>query len=1100
MLMEVVMKWLEIGRYVAEGSDLIKIDLYEGYETALTQLHLFSHCHLYFLQKNRLDMKVTRIEEIDINKGRLILNFLHSDMSEVISGQLVDIKPYFPNEEVILEAEEQKTSVNISYQSDFAGTYRVSGDKTILELKGNEDHSIKVGDFLRIYWYFHRFDKDQFRKNRMCRPPYNNAPKTGIFASRSPVRPNPLGVTNVKVIGVDSVRGVVEILGFDGFDGSKILQVDSYLPSTERVEGVQLPEWVAHWTPYKKFAPPKKLSFNEKVLVDKVIFDGEPSNLSQDLEFLNDTVEELNSSDIHVHNACINNLKGVDITIPKEKITLITGVSGSGKSSLAFDTVYNQSQKQFMDLVMSNQMLSDTFSEVYVDKITGLKPSIAISQGSLGANPRSTVGSVTRIAEVIKLLYSLLGDRLCPSCFSLVDSSNVCTNCGEILFDSTPQMFSYNHPDYMCPVCKGLGEELQIDKGLIVEYPERSLLDSASSLYGNLRKHRKKPNANWMRGEILALALDLDIDLDQPFKDLPESFKKEFYYGSNGREVSLTYENSKGRSGVITRPVEGAVNLIERLIRDTKSDKGLTNSKKFMSRTICHRCNGERLLEVGRLVNIMGYRYPEIMKFSIKSLIDWCHNIYNHMSREDQVKSRNLLTKTLLRLKRVVDVGLGYITLDRSIPTLSGGEVQRLKLATQFGTGLSDLLYIMDEPSKGLHPKDYSFLMNAITDLKAYSNTIILVEHKKSFLSIADKHIIMGPKAGRYGGEVVLEEYCSDLKDDSDDELEGFNGLNIVDNEIRKSTIDIWGASTNNLKDIDLSIPIGQITTLIGVSGSGKSSLISKTLYPEVLEYLGKRVDQRGVFKRITGLESFSDTDYVSQKPIGSNSRSNPGTYTGVFDLIRKCYSTLPEAKSKKMGQEFFSFNSKKGQCPECSGFGEVAVNMHYMDDIMVNCNKCHGKRYNPEVLKIKREGYSIGDVLEMEINQLLEVFNNEKRIYDMLHMLDRIGLGYLKLGQSASSLSGGEAQRIKLAKELYREDSSNVLYILDEPTTGLHEDDIDKLLSVIQELKGRGATLIIIEHNLQLIRESDYIVELGPEGGESGGYIIRKGFLQLEE
>lgn len=1089
------MKWLEIGQYRVGEKHSIEVDLYEGYEKALTKLDLFSHCNLYFLQKDRLDMKVSKIDCISITEGKLSLTAVHRDTFNEIHGQLVDIKPYFPNEEVILEAEDRSSSLCIPYRSNTVGTYKMCGNKPVLELSSEDLVGIEAGDYLRVYWYFHRFDKDQFRKNRMCRPPYNNAPKTGIFASRSPVRPNPLGVTNVEVGSVDRDNGLVEVLGFDGFDGTQIFQVDRYQPSVERFEGVSLPEWVKHWTPYKKFEQPKEFSNSEEIVMEKVVFDDELT-ISTELENLSSSTEEYDSSDIHIHNACINNLKGIDVTIPKEKITLITGVSGSGKSSLAFDTIFNQSQKQFMDLVMSNQMLSDTFSDVYVDKITGLKPSIAISQGSLGANPRSTVGSVTRIAEVFKLLFSLMGDRLCPSCYSSVDSSNVCSQCGEILFDRTPQMFSYNHPDYMCPVCKGLGVELQIDRDLIVEHPEKSLLDSASSLYGNLRKHRKKPNANWMRGEILALAIDLDVDLDLPFQDLPAQFKNEFFYGSNGREVSLAYENSKGRSGVITRPVEGAVNLIQRLINDTKSEKGLDNAKKFMSKTTCSRCKGERLLEVGRLVNIMGYRYPEIMNLSITSLIPWCHNIYNNIAKEEQSKCRNLFSKILFRLKRVEDVGLGYITLNRSIPTLSGGEAQRLKLATQFGSGLSDLLYIMDEPSKGLHPKDYRFLMDAIKDLKNYDNTVVLVEHKKSFLSIADKHIIMGPKAGRYGGEIILEEDRADLIDCSDkDELEQFDNLKLIDESVNSPSIDMTGVSTNNLNDIDVSIPHGKMTALIGVSGSGKSSLISKTLYPFMLESFVKSVEDRGKFKEITGIDNFVDVNYVNQKPIGSNSRSNPGTYTGVFDLIRKCYSNLPEAKEKKMGQDYFSFNSKKGQCPECSGLGEVAVNMHYMDDILIDCSGCHGKRYKPEVLKIKRDGYSIGDVLEMEICQLLEVFIDEKKIYNMLLMLDRVGLGYLKLGQSASTLSGGEAQRIKLAKELYRGDSSNVLYILDEPTSGLHEDDIIKLVSVLKELKERGATLIIIEHNLQLIKQCDYIVELGPGGGDSGGNIVRKGY-----
>lgn len=1116
ILLEVVMKWLEIGTYT-KGTleNQVVVKLHNGFEKALLKLDLFSHCNLYLLQKENIDMSVAKIIELKQSTGQIVLQienqrFDVSTGQDYLTGQLVDIKPYFPSEEVIPNAPDKENKFIINYKNCSIGKYFLQGKKTVIQLdsefiRKNPDSKkslkgVKDGDFLRIMWYFHRFDKDSFRKNRTCNPPYNNAPKTGIFASRSPVRPNPLASTVVKVNNIDAENGVLEILGFDGFSDTEIFQIMYYQPYLDKVEGATIPSWVSHWTDYKSFEKPKEINIDKIGKVKKIDNINIADVYSDELDSQSLSDDDENDTDeINIHNAKIHNLKNVSVKIPKEKITLITGVSGSGKSSLAFDTLYAESQKQFMDLVMSNQMLSDTFSDGCVDKITGLQPSIAIAQRGLGANPRSTVGSVTRIADVMKLLFSAIGERLCPTCHDVVDSSNVCNECGEILFDRTPQLFSYNHPDYMCPVCKGLGQEMQIDETLIVENPEKSLLDKASSLYGDLRKHRKKPNANWIRGEILALADDMNVDLDKPFSKLPDEFKKQFFYGSNGREVSLKYENSKGRSGVITRPVEGAVNLIERLAHDTKSDRGLENVKRFMSKKICSRCNGERLLEEGRMVNILGYRYPEVMKLSIDNLIVWCHKIYKDLTNYEKDKSRILLSKILFRLKKIENVGLSYINMDRSIPSLSGGEAQRLKLATQFGTGLSNILYIMDEPSKGLHPKDYRFLMDALVDLKKHGNTVILVEHKKSFLTIADKHIQMGPKAGRYGGVVIAEKEGENINQSH--EIEKALDYTIDISELKMSDnktdlyIELYGVSTNNLKSVDVKIPKEKMTAVIGVSGSGKSSLISKTLYPHLLESLGKSVDDRGTYKESFGIESFTDVNYVNQKPIGSNSRSNPGTYTGVFDLIRKSYAKLKDAVSNKMGKEHFSFNSKKGQCTECNGLGEVAVNMHYMDDIMIPCNSCKSKRYNPEVLEIKRNGYSIGDILEMEISDLLEVFKDENEILQMLNMLVKVGLGYLKLGQSASSLSGGEAQRIKLAKELYRDNCKNVLYILDEPTTGLHEDDVDKVITVLKELKEKGATLIIIEHNIQMIKECEFIVELGPTGGDKGGEILRMGY-----
>jgi len=1092
------MKWLEIGTYFYEKENTFKIELHEGYEKALTKLEHFSHCLLVLLLEDCIEVKVRKLLDVNSQKGILICKNIH-ESDHVLDGQLIDIKPYFPNEEVILEANEARDPVLIKYSNRLIGEYMIKGHSSYIEIEDeyfsnsssymSAISNINEGDYLRILWWFHRFDKDSFRKNRMCNPPYNNAPKSGIFATRSPVRPNPIASTVVKVMGVDKVNHRIEIRGFDGFSGSKILQIMHYNPELERVNDATLPSWISHWTKYKEFVQPKEIRNLEsnKKLLDEDYED-------PDITSTDEVEEEYLHDHIYIRNAYIHNLKNITVSIPKNEITLITGVSGSGKSSLAFDTLFAESQKHFMDLVLSNQMNDDALSEASVEKISGLQPAIAIKQKNLGANPRSTVGSATRIAELMRLLYTTIGIRRCPNCHAEVDETNVCKACGTILFDKTPQIFSYNHPDYMCPVCKGLGLEMQIDEQLIIEYPERSLLDSASSLYGDLRKHRKKPNANWMRGEVLALALEMEVDLDVPYKDLPEEFKEEFLYGSNGREVSLAYKNSNGRSGVITRPVEGAMNLIQRLAHDTKSKAGLDNMKKYMTRNICSRCNGERLLEEGRLVHVYETRYPEVMSMSIDELRKWCHYTYKKMLPTEKKMSLPILKKIHARLLRIECVGLSYISLDRSIPSLSGGEAQRLKLATQFGTGLSNILYIMDEPSKGLHPKDYNFLMEAILDLKDCGNTVVMVEHKEQFKQVADRHIIMGPKAGKYGGEIVAVHTKKEMSlyPTPDDILV----IDHTEDRQKSKYISMKYVETNNLKQVNAKIPLGMMSAVIGVSGSGKSSLISKTLYPYIECILGRTVDELGKCTEILGLEEIKDISYVNQKPIGSNSRSNPATYTGVFDSIRKCYSKLEVSKEKKLGKEHFSFNSKKGQCPECSGLGEIAVNMHYMEDIYIPCNACRGKRYRKEVLEVKRNGYTIGDILEMEITDVLPLFEDESEIYEKLVMLDKVGLGYLNLGQSASTLSGGESQRIKLAKELYKKSCEGVIYILDEPTTGLHAEDTEKIIKVLKELNEKGSTIIIISHNMQLIRACEYVIELGPGGGHMGGSIVREGYI----
>lgn len=1093
------MKWLEIGTYEENKDGELKVLLHSDYEKALVKLDLFSHVMLFFLKQNQLDFVVGNLINMNSKEGSLEVNLVNHS-NALIEGQLIDIKPYFPNEEVVLEAIQPPRRILMPFGGSTIGTYKVQGRTSYFQfeeanggMKSELEEvlkSVKVGDYLRALWWFHRFDKDNFRRNRMCNPPYNNAPRTGIFASRSPVRPNPLASTVVKVLGVDIKNYRIEVAGFDGFPGSYLLQLMHYSPRQERIEDVTLPPWVDHWTRYKQFEAPKEVKLIKLDNPNGV----EIKSTFEEADLITNGQEDLYVHDeIHIKNASIHNLKNVSLTIPKNEIMLISGVSGSGKSSLAFDTLYEESQKQFMDLVLSGQMDSTALLDSKVEKITGLQPAIAIKQKSLGSNPRSTVGSSTRIADLIKLLYSTVGIRLCPNCHCEIDDSNVCASCGHILFDPTPQMFSYNHPDYMCPTCRGLGLEMRVDATLIVEHPERSLLDKASSFYGDLRKHRKKPNANWMRGEVLALAEDLQVDLDVPYKDLPSTFKNEFLYGSNGREVSLAYENSKGRSGIITRPVEGAVNIVERLLRDSKSKSANDSVQRFMSKNTCSRCDGERLLETGRLVHIQGKRYPEVMQMSIDNLRPWCHRIYGNMNQTEKGKCKSLLRKINMRLERIEHVGLPYITLDRSIPSLSGGEAQRLKLATQFGTGLSDILYILDEPSKGLHPKDYQFLMEALEDLKNHGNTVVLVEHKACFNQIADTHVVMGPKAGRYGGEIIdvtrndntpVIEYTDDLLLEKPMEMDD------------QSWIQMKGVGTHNLKNVHVNIPIGKMTAVIGVSGSGKSSLISQTLYPYLKRLLGRSVDNIGQCEAILGIEPIKDVSYVSQKAIGSNSRSNPGTYTGVFDNIRKCFSKLEVAQELKYGKEHFSFNSKKGQCPACKGMGEIVVNMHYMEDIYIPCNACGGMRFNPEVLSIKREGYHIGDILDMEIADLVDVFKHEYEIYEQLQMLEKVGLGYLKLGQSASTLSGGEAQRIKLAKELYKSTCEGVLYILDEPTTGLHSSDIKRIAEVLKDLREKGATIIVIEHNKKLIEACDYAIELGPGGGHRGGTIVRQGYV----
>lgn len=639
-------------------------------------------------------------------------------------------------------------------------------------------------------------------------------------------------------------------------------------------------------------------------------------------------------------------------------------------------------------------------------------------------------------------------------------------------------------------------------------------MDGASTWWGNLRKHREKPNANWMKGEVLALADDMAEDLEVPFKKLSDDFKKQLFNGSNGRKVTLDYVNSSGRKGTINRPVEGAVNIMYRLLKSKNGDKSIKYLEHYLIKNTCSACNGERLKEEGRLVYVGNTRYPEVITMNVDNLRDWCHTTYNSLDNEDKGKTKSIFIKLLYNLKKIQQVGLGYLSLDRSIPTLSGGEARRLKLSTQFCSGLSDILYIIDEPSKGLHPRDYFMLIKTIKELKKLNNTIIIVEHKNDFVEAGDYLVEIGPKAGKYGGQLIRAEEIenqdidntstvteteSNIETKRDDYSYKLHLQHIGESVNKDRLLIMKGVRTNNLKNVDINIPLGRMTCVIGVSGSGKSSLISQTLYPAMLKRLNKKTDNVGEYEKIEGASNIREVHFVSQSPIGRTSRSNPATYTGVLDLIREFYSKLEDAVKNKLTKEYFSFNSKKGQCPKCKGLGNIVVPMHFMPDIYTTCNQCKGKRYMEKVQQVKYKGYSIADLLDMEIREVKEIFKEQKSIYTILDMLDRIGVSYIKLGQSATTLSGGEAQRIKLARNLCTGKGKDILYILDEPTAGLHDRDVKKLILILKELTNNGATVIVIEHNPMLINEADYIIEMGLEGGKQGGYIVDEGWLHMK-
>lgn len=1161
--------------------NIIEIKVDQAYVKALLGLRHFSHGLVFYGLEDKLSYLIVEWKDID-QDGGLVTALVSVDTGSIDESaalhqtpiMIYDIKPYFPNEDHVKLCPRRKSDHLIGselHDDDELscltpiGKFELDNGNQFLRFDEDVDLGSVGKGYYRSIWWFNRFEKKHFRQSTTCHPPYENAPETGIFATRSPVRPNPIASTIVEVLDVDKSNNRIRICGFDGFNQSVVVAFMPYIGLKNVDSNVYLPKWLNHWPKYKSFAQAATIDVSSGLTpgpldqIDSLIamnhLEKEVREIEQQRE------EDFEHNIIHVVDACQNNLRNVDVKISKNQITVITGPSGSGKSSLAFDTIYTESQRQFMDIMGSDR--NRTYEKPSVERVVGLQPAIAIEQKSLGQNPRSTVGTVTGIIDYLRNLYVTIGTRHCPECQQaiqalshkeikqlvealkknhevsvnpeLVDGNQdyydvtiddqdsirlqtkeFCYTCDRVFFDMSTAMFSNNNPESMCPKCKGLGEELTIDEQKVISNPNVSILDGASKVWGDLRKHAKKPNANWMRGEVLALAYDMNVDLELPYNELPEGFKEELLYGSNGRKVTLTYD-AKGRSGVIERPAEGVMIIVKRLIENNTGGSSAMNKviDGFLSKSECSLCHGERLAEEGRLVEVEGLRYPLAASMTVSSLKVWLMDLYHALPPRKSVQVRPILNAMIPLLSKIEDVGLAYLTLDRSIPSLSGGEGQRIRLASQFATNLTNILYVLDEPSMGLHPVDYQFLMSELKELRDRDNTIIMVEHERDMIMMADHVIDIGPGAGKYGGQVVAEGSIDAIMSDKISITGKYLQATSAKRGLSQRTevelkdygqVCIEGVKENNLKDINVALPLGRFIGVTGVSGSGKSSLISRTLVPAIKGALDQTVERCGVYEKIyvqdrdathksTSIsDRVSDLIEVSQKPIGRTPRSNPATYTGVFDLIRNLYANQDKAKERKFGKEHFSFNGKKGQCPVCKGAGKIQTPLNFMPDIWTTCHVCKGSRYLDEVLEITYKGYSISDVLDMELSDALQVFQGEKKIHNMLKVIDSVGLGYLKLGQSATTLSGGEAQRLKLATELGKGKANKTIYVFDEPTTGLHYEDVKKLLKILYRLRDEGNTVIVIEHNMDLIACADHIIDLGPSGGDKGGYIMATG------
>ena len=914
---------------------------------------------------------------------------------------------------------------------------------------------------------------------------------------------------------------------------------------------------------------------------------------------------------IKIRGASEHNLKSIDIDIPRDEFVVLTGLSGSGKSSLAFDTIYAEGQRRYMESLSSyaRQFLGQ-MEKPNVESIEGLPPAISIDQKSTNRNPRSTVGTVTEIYDYFRLLYARIGIPHCPKCgraiekqtidqmvdavmrlpektriqvlapvvrgrkgehqklfekakksgyvrvivdgnmydlseeipmdknikhnidivvdrlvikpgiekrltdslenvFDLTEGNAIvdvvdgepmnfsqnfaCPDCGISVDEVEPRSFSFNNPFGACPVCYGLGYKMEFDENLMIPDKKLSIAEGAIQVMG---WQSCTDPSSYTYATLRALSEGYGFSLETPYKDLPKEIRHMLIHGGDGRILKVHYKGQRGE-GVYDLNWEGLIRNVERRYRETGSDTMKQEYEQFMRITPCAECHGQRLKKSSLAVTVCDKNIYEMTDMSVKDLVKFLDSM--ELTQQQHFIGDQILKEIRSRVGFLQEVGLEYLTLTRATGTLSGGEAQRIRLATQIGSGLVGVAYILDEPSIGLHQRDNDKLLRALMNLKDLGNTLIVVEHDEDTMRAADYIVDIGPAAGVHGGEVVAAGTASEImkckKSITGDYLSGRKKIP-VPSERRKPTgfITIKGARENNLKNIDVDIPLGIMTCITGVSGSGKSSLTNEILYKHLARTLNRARCIPGEHDDILGLEQLDKIIDIDQSPIGRTPRSNPATYTGVFDMIRDLFAATPDAKARGYKKGRFSFNVKGGRCEACSGAGILKIEMHVLPDVYVPCEVCGGKRYNRETLEVKYKGKSIYDVLDMTVEEALEFFKNVPTIHRKIQTLYDVGLSYIKLGQPSTELSGGEAQRIKLATELSKRGTGKTIYVLDEPTTGLHFADVHKLVEILRKLSDGGNTVVVIEHNLDVIKTADYIIDMGPEGGDGGGTVIARG------
>ncbi len=828
---------------------------------------------------------------------------------------------------------------------------------------------------------------------------------------------------------------------------------------------------------------------------------------------------------IEIKGAKENNLKNVSLKIPKNKLVVLTGISGSGKSSLAFDTLQKECQRQYM---ASLGMVTDFVSKPKVDSIIGLSPSISVDQHLTNRNPRSTVGTVTEVFTYLRLLYAKLGERQCPRCGEIIrpsfeddprseidlwdgdegqqfngvsddDAEQAgtvkCGKCGNVLPELTMADFSFNKPNGACPACTGLG---------VVSMPDISaILDESKSISNGAVLSWDKSLVTFYTTALMTAGTyyGFDFDPDRPICEYDQVQRDLLLYGVNSPEFKSHYPDKQPPTNAYKGKFEGVItNILRKYADHDMDDAAREKLEKFFISHTCPECSGTRLKPESRSITVAGETITELSKKSLEELDDWMYMLPLNMSESGLIILRPVLDDLAGRIRRLLDVGLGYLSMERPAASLSGGEAQRLRLASLLGSGLTGVLYVLDEPTTGLHPRDTDRLINVLKQLRDMGNTVLVIEHDIEMMKAADHVIDIGPGAGKDGGCLVADGTPDEVAECSGSItgrfLAGTDSIPMP-KERRRPTdaaIVVEGAKEHNLKDLKVEIPLGVMVTLTGVSGSGKSTLLFDILDKAASARYYGAGDMPGRHERITGWEYIDKVITIDQSPIGRIPRSNAATYTDAFTAIRSVYAGLPDAKEKGLQPRDFSFNVPGGRCEKCQGAGVLSIKMHFLPEVRVVCPSCRGARFKRAVTEVKYNGCSISDVLNMTIREAYDLFKSNAQVSDKLGVLIEVGLGYLKLGQAATTLSGGEAQRIKLAKELSRKSKGHTLYMLDEPTSGLHPHDVKKLIAVLQRLVEAGNTVVVIEHNLDVIKASDWIIDFGPEGGSNGGQIMACG------